>query len=66
MKTIGAYHMFPKDMKKVQDESGVQNIVMLHVQNYSDPDTFDRLGVLKEMQKAGITNILASQDGDLY
>ena len=58
--------MFPKDMKKVQDESGVQNIVMLHVQNYSDPDTFDRLGMLKEMQKAGITNILASQDGDLY
>ena len=53
-------------MKKVQDESGVKSIVMLHVQNYSAPDTFDRLGVLKEMRKAGVTNVLASQDGDLY
>ena len=66
VKTIGAYHMFPKDMKKVQDESGVKNIVLMHVQNYSDPESFDRLGVLKEMRKAGITNVLASQDGDLY
>jgi ribonuclease Z len=66
VKTIGAYHMFPSDMKKVQDESGVKNIVMVHVQNYSDPETFDRLGVLKEMQKEGVNNILQAQDGDLY
>ncbi len=66
VKTIGAYHMFPSDMKRVQDESGVKNIVMVHVQNYSDPETFDRLGVLKEMQKEGVKNILQAQDGDLY
>lgn len=63
---IGAYHMFPSDMKKLQKESGVKGIVMVHVQNYSDPETFDRLGVLKEMQKEGVENILQAQDGDLY
>jgi len=66
VKTISAYHMFPSDMKKVQDQSGVKSIVMVHVQNYSDPETFDRLGVLKEMQQEGVKNILQAQDGDLY
>jgi ribonuclease Z len=66
VKTIGAYHMFPSDMKKLQDDSGVKNIVMVHVQNYNSPENFDRLGVLKEMQDEGVTNILQAQDGDLY
>lgn len=66
VKTIGAYHMFPKDLKKVQDESGVKQIVMTHVQNYSDPEHFDRLAVLKEMQAAGVKNILLAEDGDLF
>jgi ribonuclease Z len=64
--TIGAYHMFPSDMKKLQDDSGVKEIVMVHVQNYNSPENFDRLGVLKEMQDEGVTNILQAQDGDLY
>jgi ribonuclease Z len=66
VKTIGAYHMFPSDMKKLQDDSGVKEIVMVHVQNYNSPENFDRLGVLKEMQDEGVTNILQAQDGDLY
>jgi len=44
----------------------VKNIVMVHVQNYNDPEHFDRLGVLKEMIDEGISNILLAQDGDLY
>jgi len=63
---IGAYHMFPERLKKVYDESGVKNIVMVHVQNYNDPEHFDRLGVLNEMIDEGISNILLAQDGDLY
>ncbi len=63
---IGAYHMFPSDMKKVQDDSGVKNIVMVHVQNYNTPEDFDRLSVLHEMIDAGVTNILQASDGDLY
>lgn len=63
---IGAYHMFPSDMKKLQDESGVKGIVMVHVQNYNTPEDFERLGVLKEMQDEGVANILQAQDGDLY
>ena len=66
VKTIGAYHMFPSDLKKVQRKSGVKNIVLVHAQNYNTPEDFDRLGVLKEMQKEGIKNILSAQDGDLY
>jgi hypothetical protein len=38
----------------------------VHVQNYNDPEHFDRLGVLKEMQEAGVTGILQAQDGDLF
>jgi len=66
VKIIGAYHMFPKDMKKVQDASGVKQIVMIHVQNYNDPEHFDRLGVRDEMRDAGVKNILLAEDGDLY
>lgn len=65
-KIIGAYHMFPKDMKKVQDDSGVKQIVMTHVQNYNDPEHFDRLSVLQEMRDAGVANILMAEDGDLF
>jgi len=66
VEVIGAYHMFPERLKKVYDESGVKNIVMVHVQNYNDPEHFDRLGVLNEMIDEGISNILLAQDGDLY
>ena len=66
VKQIGAYHMFPSDLKKLQDESGVKNIVMVHVQNYNSAENFDRLGVLQEMIDEGITNILQATDGDLY
>jgi len=66
LKIIGAYHMFPSDMKKLQDKSGVKNIVMMHVQNYNTPEKFDRLSVLQEMIDEGVTNILQASDGDLY
>ena len=66
LKQIGAYHMFPSDMKKLQDKSGVKNIVMMHVQNYNTADKYERLGVLQEMIDEGVTNILQASDGDLY
>lgn len=66
LKQIGAYHMFPSDMKKLQKKSGVKNIVMMHVQNYNTADKYERLGVLQEMIDEGVTNILQASDGDLY
>ena len=66
LKIIGAYHMFPSDMKKLQKKSGVKNIVMMHVQNYNTPEKYERLGVLQEMIDEGVTNILQASDGDLY
>ncbi len=66
VEVIGAYHMFPDRLKQVYDESGVKSIVMVHTQNYNDPEHFDRLGVLKEMIDEGIKDILLAQDGDLY
>ncbi len=66
VRVIGAYHMFPDRLKQVQDESGIKNIVMVHVQNYNNPESFERLGVLEEMIDEGLVNILAAQDGDVY
>ena len=40
VEVIGAYHMFPDKLKKVYDESGVKNIVLVHVQNYNTPRKF--------------------------
>jgi len=66
LRIIGAYHMFPSDMKKLQDKSGVKNIVMMHVQNYNTVEKYERLSVLQEMIDEGVTNILEAMDGDLY
>ncbi len=66
VEVIGAYHMFPARLKQVYDESGVKNIVLIHVQNYNNPGDFDRLDVLNEMIDEGIENIVLAQDGDLY
>ncbi|NLR91979.1 MBL fold metallo-hydrolase [Flammeovirga agarivorans] len=66
VKTIGEYHMFPNLLKRVYNESKVKNIVLVHVQNYNDPDKFDRHDVLHEMIDEGIQNILMAEDGDIY
>jgi ribonuclease Z len=66
VRVIGDYHMFPDRLKRVQDESGVENIVLVHTQNYNSPDDFDRLSVLQEMIDEGVENVLLAQDGDLY
>jgi ribonuclease BN (tRNA processing enzyme) len=66
VKTISAYHMFPSDMKKLQDDSGVKQIVMIHIQNFGDPEHFERLSVRDEMRDEGVKNILQAEDGDLY
>ena len=65
-KVIGAYHMFPKDLKRVQDESHVKEIVLVHEQNFNSPDKYSRLGLLKEMQKAGVKHVYSAVDGDLF
>ena len=64
--TIGAYHMFPKVMKQIQDESGVKEIVMVHEQDWAPPEKYKRLNLLHEMQRAGVKNIYSAMDGDLY
>jgi ribonuclease BN (tRNA processing enzyme) len=66
LKNIGAYHMFPDMLKKVQHESGVKQIVMVHEQNYNSPEDYSRLGLQKEMEEAGVKNIFSSCDGDMY
>lgn len=66
VKTISAYHMFPSDMKKVQDESGVKTIVMVHEQNFNAPEDFSRLGLRDEMRDAGVNNIYSAIDGDMF
>jgi hypothetical protein len=53
-------------MKKVQDESGVKTIVMVHEQNFNKPEDFSRTGLRDEMREAGVQNIFSAIDGDMY
>lgn len=66
-KAVGAYHMFPPDLVRVKNESGVKEIVLVHEQNYAPPEQFTRLGLLEEIQRAGLEGpIHSSIDGDIY
>jgi len=50
----------------LDQDTGVKKIVMVHVQNFADPEHFERLAVRDEMRDAGVKNILQAEDGDLY
>lgn len=64
---IGAYHMFPPDLIRIKNESGVKEIVLIHEQNYLPPSDFTRLGLLEEIKRAGLEGpIHSSLDGDIY
>ncbi|GAB5411492.1 MAG: hypothetical protein ChlgKO_06060 [Chlamydiales bacterium] len=63
---IGSYHMFPEDLARVQKESGVKAIVLVHEQNNDDPENYSRLQLLQEMKAAGVKNIYSAMDGDLF
>lgn len=66
-KAIGAYHMFPPDLVRVKNESGVKMIVLVHEQNYLPPDKFTRKGLVEEIKRAGLQGPLHSSiDGDVY
>ncbi|MCH7548023.1 MAG: MBL fold metallo-hydrolase [Candidatus Krumholzibacteriota bacterium] len=66
-KAIGAYHMFPPDLVRVKNESGVKAIVLVHEQFYAPPEEFKRLGLLEEIKRAGLEGpIYSSLDGDVY
>lgn len=67
IKTVGAYHLFPKYLVKLKKDSGVKQIVLIHEQNFAPPEKFDRLGLLKEIRQAGLKGpIFSSIDGDVY
>jgi ribonuclease Z len=66
VKTISAYHMFPSDLKKVQKDSGAKTIVMVHEQNFNDPEKFTRTGLRDEMRDEGVKDIYSAIDGDMF
>ncbi|MDX8430908.1 MAG: MBL fold metallo-hydrolase [Candidatus Algichlamydia australiensis] len=63
---IRSYHMFPEDLARVQKESGVKQIVLIHQQNGNVPEKYSRLQLLQEMKDAGVKNIYSAMDGDLF
>lgn len=66
-KAIGAYHMFPPDLVKVKNESGVKAIVLIHEQYYAAPPKYKRTGLMEEIKRAGLEGpIYSSIDGDVY
>lgn len=67
VKTVGAYHLFPRFLVELKKKSGVKQIVLIHEQNFSPPEKFDRLGLLKEIRSAGLKGpLFSSLDGDVY
>ncbi len=59
--------MFPKDLVRVKNESGVKEIVLVHEQNYAPPDEYKRTGLMEEIKAAGLKGpIHSSIDGDIY
>jgi ribonuclease Z len=66
-KTISPYHMFPEDLVRIKNESGVKSVVLIHEQNYAPPEKYSRTGLVDEIKRAGLTGpIYSSIDGDIY
>ena len=66
-KTIFSYHIPPKDLVRVKEESGVKSIVLIHEQYYSGPGEYRREALLEEIKRAGMKGpIYSSIDGDIY
>ena len=66
-KTILSYHLPPKDLVRVKEESGVKSIVLIHEQYYSRPEDYRREALLDEIKRAGMKGPIHSAiDGDVY
>jgi len=63
---IALSHMFPADLKRVQQESGVKEIILVHEHDFAAPGEFDPLALQHEMEKYGVKNVHSSVDGDLF
>jgi len=65
--TIFSYHIPPKELIRVKEESGVKSIVLIHEQYYSSPEEYRREALLEEIKRAGMKGpIYSSIDGDIY
>ena len=65
--TIRKYHMVPKDLVRLQKETGVENVVMYHEQSFLPDNVYTREGLLDEVRRAGFTgSLISSVDGDIY
>jgi ribonuclease Z len=66
-KTIFSYHIPPRDLIRVKEESAVKSIVLIHEQYYSRPGDYRREALLEEIKRAGMKGpIYSSIDGDIY
>ncbi|MEY4565997.1 MAG: hypothetical protein RLY14_967, partial [Planctomycetota bacterium] len=66
-KTIFSYHIPPRDLVRLKEESGVKSIVLIHEQYYSRPEEYRREALLEEIIRAGMKGpIYSSIDGDIY
>jgi len=65
-KLIGQFHMFPERLLRIQQESGVKNIVTVHEQNYAPQEIYYREQLKEENEKIGIKNVYSAVDGDMY
>ena len=66
-KEIYRFHFSPTVLARIANEAKIGMLVLSHEQNYSSPDTYDPLGLLKEVQAAGYAGeIHSAMDADVY
>ena len=64
---VHGYHMGPAELALMQKQSGLKTLVLIHEQNYAPDNKFQRLGLLEECKRAGVTDpVFSSVDGDVY
>ena len=66
-KEIFRYHFSPAVLARIAKEANVNTIVLSHEQNYNSGESYDALGLVKEIKAAGFEgDIYSAMDADVY
>ena len=65
--TIRKHHLLPRDLVRVQKQTGVKTIVTYHEQSFMPDSTYYREGLADEIKSHGMeATIYSSIDGDIF
>lgn len=64
---IKKYHLLPRDLIRIQKETGVKRVVMIHEQSFMPDDDYYREGLADEVRRLGIDfELFSSIDCDIH